>query len=150
MKKISLITVVLLLSAAWVVAQTSPSSPSSQSPSTQSPSTTQSPSSTSPTAQQPETSTTGSEKGGKAIEGCLNGSAGAYTLTDASGTTYQLSGDTSKLAEHVGHQIRVWGESSPSSTSSATSPSGASASASAQPTLNVTRVKMVSASCPTK
>jgi hypothetical protein len=148
MKKISLITVVLLLSAAWVVAQTSPASPS-----TQSPSTTQSPSATSPTAQQPETSAgnTGNEKSGNAVEGCLAGSAGNFTLTDASGTTYQLSGDTSKLSEHVGHQVRIWGESSNTATSSS-GPSGASASAtaSAQPTLNVKRVKMISSSCPTK
>jgi len=147
MKKISLITVVLLLSAAWVVAQTSPSSPS-----TQSPSTTQSPSATSPTAQQPETpANTGNEKSGNAIEGCLGGSAGNFTLTEASGTTYQLSGDTSKLSEHVGHQVRIWGESGNSAAPS-TGPSGAGASpaAAAQPTLNVKRVKMISSSCSTK
>lgn len=146
MKKISLITVVLLLSAAWVVAQTSPSSSSSsQSPS----STSQQPSTTSPSStQQPDTSASNTgEKGGNAIEGCLGGSAGSYTLTDASGTTYQLSGDTTKLSEHVGHEIKVWGDTGAGSSASA---SGASTSASSTQTLNVKRVKMVSSSCPTK
>src|SRR5215467_8413485 len=100
MRKLSLLTAVLLLSCAWAVAQTSPSSPdstqnpSSTQPSAQNPSST-SPSSTMPQSQQPDTSATshqGSEKG-NAVEGCLSGSAGNFTLTDASGTTYQLSGD---------------------------------------------------------
>ena len=28
-------------------------------------------------------------------------------LTDKNGTTYQLSGDTAKLSDHVGHEIKV-------------------------------------------
>src|SRR5215470_7553241 len=150
MRKLSLLTAVLLLSCAWAVAQTSPSSPdstqnpsstqpsaqnpSSTSPSTSSPSTS-SPSSTMPQSQQPDTSATshsGSEKG-NAVEGCLSGSAGNFTITDASGTTYQLAGDTSKLSDHVGHEVKVWGESGGSSASA----SGATSSASSQPTLNV-------------
>ena len=163
MRKLSLLTAVLLLSCAWAVAQTSPSSPdstqnpsstqpsaqnpSSTSPSTSSPSTSN-PSSTMPQSQQPETSATshsGSEKG-NAVEGCLSGSAGNFTITDASGTTYQLAGDTSKLSDHVGHEVKVWGESGGSSASA----SGATSSASSQPTLNVTKVKMISSSCSTK
>lgn len=158
MRKLSLLTAVLLLSCAWAVAQTSPSAtdssqaPSSAQPSTQSPSST-SPSSTSPSAtmpseQKPDTSATGagSEKG-SAVEGCLSGSAGNFTLTDTSGTTYQLAGDTSKLSDHVGHQIRVWGDtaSSGASATGSTASSGASS-----PTLNVKRVKMISSSCATK
>jgi hypothetical protein len=33
------------------------------------------------------------------VEGCLQGSNGSYTLTAKDGTMYQLSGDTSKLAD---------------------------------------------------
>lgn len=155
MKKFSLLTAVLLLSCVWAVAQTSPSSssPSSAQPSTQSPSsTTTSPSSTSPTAQQPDTSTSGANASasstdkGNAIEGCLSGSAGNFTLTDASGTAYQLAGDTSKLSDHVGHQVRVWGDNSGAGASSAT---GTSAS-SAPSTFTVKRVKMVSSTCSNK
>lgn len=155
MRKSFLLTAVLLLSCAWAVAQTSPSSPSqSTQPSTQSPSTT-SPSSTSPSAQQPDTSSSGSAGAtsgatssdkGNAIEGCLAGSAGSYTLTDASGTSYQLAGDTSKLADHVGHQVKVWGDAGSASSAS----TGASASASAGQTFNVKRVKMVASSCSNK
>jgi hypothetical protein len=160
MRKLSLLTAVLLLSCAWAVAQTSPSSPdssqnpSSTQPSTQSPSTTSpsstSPSTTSPSSQQPETSAAGSNsEKGNAIEGCLGGSAGNFTLTDASGTSYQLAGDTSKLADHVGHEVRVWGDSASTGASSATG-STASSGASSQPTLNVKRVKMISSSCSAK
>jgi len=105
-----------------------------------------------PQSQQPETSATshsGSEKG-NAVEGCLSGSAGNFTITDATGTTYQLAGDTSKLSDHVGHEVKVWGESSGGSSASASGSSGATSSASSQPTLNVTKVKMISSSCSTK
>jgi hypothetical protein len=161
MRKFSLLTAVLLLSCTWAVAQTSPSTdssqnpssaqPSAQSPSSTSPSST-SPSATMPSAQQPDTSAAGagSEKG-NAIEGCLSGSAGNFTLTDASGSTYQLAGDTSKLADHVGHQVRVWGDSSSASSGAATGAgSTATAGASSPQTLNVKRVKMISSSCATK
>ena len=50
------------------------------------------------------------------IEGCLSGSDGNYSLTDKSGTTYQLTGDTAKLQNHVGHTIQVTGTSASDST----------------------------------
>jgi len=73
------------------------------------------------------------------VEGCLQGSNGNYTLTDSAGTTYQLAGDTSKLTEHVGHEVEIKGSTSPSSS--------ASAGASSQPTLTVDSVKHVSKTC---
>jgi hypothetical protein len=86
----------------------------------------------------------------------LNGSAGNWTLTDQSGKTYQLSGDTSKLSDHVGHQVRIMGtdnSSSASSGSTGSSPSssatGAGSSSGSQPTFTVQKVKMISSSCPT-
>lgn len=169
MRKTSLITAILLLSAVWAVAQTSPSSsPQSTTPdASQQPST--SPSSTSP-SQQPATpdasstttqttttqTTQTSSDSGNSIEGCLSGSAGSWTLTDQSGKTWQLAGDTSKLSDHVGHQVRITGTDNSSSASSSgstgSSPSssatGAGSSSGSQSTFNVQKVKMISSSCP--
>lgn len=169
MRKTSLITAILLLSAVWAVAQTSPSSsPQSTTPDASSQT---SPSSTSPSQQPatPDTSSTTtqttttqttqtSSDSANSIEGCLNGSAGNWTLTDQSGKTYQLAGDTSKLSDHVGHQVRITGtDNSSSASSSGSSPSsssgssatGAGASSGSQPTFTVQKVKMISSTCST-
>ncbi|HEY2168954.1 MAG TPA: hypothetical protein VGJ30_04970 [Candidatus Angelobacter sp.] len=169
MRKTSLITAILLLSAVWAVAQTSPgSSPQSTTPGASSQT---SPSSTSPSQQPaaPDTSssttqttttqtTQTSSDSGSSIEGCLSGSAGNWTLTDQSGKTYQLSGDTSKLSDHVGHQVRIMGTDNSSSASGSSSPSssspsstgatGTGSSSGAQPTFTVSKVKMISSTCP--
>ena len=177
MRKTFLITAILLLSAAWAVAQTSPSTPQSTTPSTSSPQST-SPSSTSP-SQQPaapdnsstttQTTTTQttqtSSNSSTSIEGCLSGSAGNWTLTDQSGKTWQLAGDTSKLSDHVGHQIRLMGSDNSSSASGSSSPSssnpsssnpssgagatGAGSSSGTQSTFTVNKVKMISSTCST-
>ena len=145
MRKTSLIAAILLLSAVWAVAQTSPSSsspsttpdtssqqstppsstsPSSTSPSSTSPSSTSSGQSTTPDTSSTTTQTTTtqttqtSSDSGTSIEGCLNGSAGNWTLTDQSGKTWQLAGDTSKLSDHVGHQVRLTGTDNSGSASS--------------------------------
>ena len=127
MKQLLLVGV-LLLSGAWVAAQsTSSSSGSSQTGSS--------------TASQ-SGSDAGQASGSQSVEGCLSGSDGKYTLTDKQGTTYQLSGDTSKLAEHVGHEVRITGTSS-SAGGSATSTAGAGGSQS----LDVKSVKHISKTC---
>ena len=114
MRKLYLLTAILLLSAAWMVAQDTSqpgSSSSSQTSSDQA--------NSSQSTNAPETT----------IEGCLSGSSGSYTLTDASGKIYQLQGDASKLSDHVGHEVRIKGSETGASASAST-PSGASASAS--------------------
>ena len=169
MRKTFLITAILLLSAAWAMAQTSPSTPQSTTPGTSSqPST--SPSSTSP-SQQPDTSSTTtqttttqttqtSSDSSTSIEGCLSGSAGNWTLTDQSGKTWQLAGDTSKLSDHVGHQVRLMGTDNSSSASGSSSPSssnpssgagatGAGSTSGTQSTFTVNKVKMISSTCST-
>lgn len=169
MRKTFLITAILLLSAAWAMAQTSPSTPQSTTPGTSSqPST--SPSSTSP-SQQPDTSSTTtqttttqttqtSSDSSTSIEGCLSGSAGNWTLTDQSGKTWQLAGDTSKLSDHVGHQVRLMGSDNSSSASGSSSPSssnpssgagatGAGSTSGTQSTFTVNKVKMISSTCST-
>jgi uncharacterized protein DUF5818 len=76
------------------------------------------------------------------VEGCLSGSNGSYTLTAKNGSTYQLTGDTAKLSDHVGHEVKVTGTTSAATPSS----NGASGTMSSQ-TLEVTSVKHVSKSC---
>src|ERR1700733_1113470 len=130
MKKTFLITAILMLSAVWAVAQTSPSMPQSSTPGASSPSQSMPPQSTAPdssTATQSTATSSQTSTDSSAIEGCLSGSAGSYTLTDQTGKAWTLAGDTSKLTEHVGHQVRVMGSGSDSG--AASSPSGSSASA---------------------
>ena len=98
-----------------------------------------------------------SGSGQTAVEGCLQGSNGSFTLTDKAGTTYQLSGDTSKLAEHVGHEVQITGTTSAStgagaagssagSASSSAGSAGSSSSAGSQ-MLTVDKVKHMSKTC---
>ena len=110
MRKLCLLTTVLLLVSAWVVAQDSSQAAGAKASQTSS--------------NAGETTT---------IEGCLSGSAGNYTLTDKTGKTYQLQGDSSKLGDQIGHQVQING-SEGGAVASATAPSGASASASSSGT----------------
>src|SRR6185312_1051518 len=170
MRKGYLITAILLLSSVWLMAQSTPSS--SQQPTTPSTTDQSSPSTTSPsqsttTTQTTTTDTTQTSTNGSSIEGCLSGSAGSYTLTDTTGKTWQLAGDTSKLTEHVGHDVRLTGsEGSGAASGSSSGASGSSASSTgtgsstgagssgagasgSQPTFTVQKVKMISSTCPT-
>jgi hypothetical protein len=114
MRKLSLLTAIVLLSAAWVAAQTTSQGGGSQ---------------TAPQGGSYGSSQTSSNAPGTSIEGCLSGSGGNYTLTDSSGKTYQLQGDTSKLSAEVGHQVRIRGSAS-GAAAGATSPYGGTASSS--------------------
>jgi Protein of unknown function (DUF5818) len=98
--------------------------------------------------QTPPTSSsqTGAASSPTSVEGCLRGSDGNFTLTDNSGTTYQLQGDTSKLSKHVGHEVQITGSPSPSS--AASSSAGAPGSSPSQ-TLTVDKMKHISESCKT-
>ena len=104
MKKLFPLIAAVLLSAVWVFAQDSA---------------------------QAGRSSTSSQTGNASemmIEGCLSGSAGNFTLTDNAGKSYQLQGETSKLSDQIGHQVRIKGTQT--ATASATTPSGDTASAS--------------------
>lgn len=128
----TLLLSLFLLCAAWAFAQTYPSQSSSPGSSQ---------------AGQSSTSTQTSSSSGNEtkVEGCLNGSSGNYTLTDSSGKTWQISGDTAKLSDHVGHKVEITGTTS-SSSSAATSPNGSSAGSGGQ-TLNMTGMKHISSTC---
>lgn len=122
MRQIFLLVSILLLGLSWAVAQDT----------------------TSPTASGQSSRT--SAGGDTTVQGCLSGSAGSYTLTDKHGMSYQLTGDTAKLSEHVGHEVKVTGTTS----SADSSPSAGTASAGStgsQQTLQITSVKHVSKTC---
>jgi hypothetical protein len=131
MRKFSLISAILLLASAWMLAQNS-TPPTSSAPSSAPSAAQDAQQAATQTGKDAEHAATGN------VEGCVGGSAGSYTLTDSSGKTYQLAGDTSSLADHVGHQVKVTG-----TTASA-------AAAGGTPTITVKKVKMVSATCPNK
>ena len=88
--------------------------------------------------------------GQKTVTGCLSGSNGSYTLTDKQGMTYQLTGDTAKLSDHVGHEVKITGNSNSagSAGSGGAAPSGATpGGAGTEKTLEVSSVKHVSKTC---
>jgi Protein of unknown function (DUF5818) len=91
----------------------------------------------------PSKGDTGKTAGQSAVTGCLSSAGGTYTLTAKNGKTYQLSGDTSKLSEHVGHEIKVTGTASSATASS----SDAMGKSSGEQTLEVSSVKHISKTC---
>jgi len=118
MRKPLLLSVLLLACCAWVQAQAYPQSSATQA--------------------------TGGTSGSTTVQGCLSGSAGNYTLTADNGTTYTLTGNTTELKDHVGHEVQITGKTA-SSSSSASSTSEATAGAGQ--TLEVTSMKHLSKSC---
>jgi len=148
---------VLLLCGVWATAQNSPSSQtSSPDPSTS----TQTTGSTSAGSDSAGSSSTGSNQAGSSqkdssmsetgtsansVEGCLSGSDGNYTLTDQTGTSYKLTGDTAKLSEHIGHEVKITGTKSPASATGASDTMGQTGGA--QQSIEVTSVKHVSKTC---
>ena len=122
MSKTLMLAAVLMLSATWLQAQQDSQMGSAKPESNQGADQTNSASS-------------------KTVQGCLQGSNGSFTLTDNSGATYQIAGDTAKLTEHVGHEVQIKGSTSPSSS--------ASTGTSQQQTLTFDSVKHVSKTCKT-
>lgn len=107
---------VLLLGASWAVAQNS-----------------------TPTQSGSKHASAGMET----VEGCLSGSNGKYTLTDQQGKTYDLTGDTSKLADHVGHEVKITGTEGSGSASTGSQMGDSSSGM----TLEVSSMKHVSKTC---
>jgi hypothetical protein len=140
MRQVLLCVSILLLGLTWSFAQTSGSSETSPSGSGAN----QSAGAHSGASGQMGQSTA---SGHTTVEGCLNGSNGSYTLTDKNGNTYQLTGDTAKLSEHVGHEVKITGTSSGAGSSASGGTTGAMGGSGSQQSLQVTSVKHISKSC---
>jgi hypothetical protein len=85
MRKHLLLPAILFLAVSWAIAQN-------------------------PAAQQPDKAKTAtSGQMGQSVDGCLTGAADTFVLTDATGKTYELTGDTSGLKANVGHKVRIFG-----------------------------------------
>ena len=80
------------------------------------------------------------------IQGCLKGGGNTFTLTDDSGTTYQVEGDSAKLKKDVGHEVQVVGTVGKASGSTSSSSTGDIS----QPAIQVAEVKHVATSCTSK
>jgi hypothetical protein len=130
MRKTLMLAAILLLSAAWLQAQQAPQGASS-------------PSNANPVSSSQAGSSQSGSSDSRTVEGCLQGSNGTFTLTDNAGMTFQLAGDTSKLAEHVGHEVQIKGSTSGASPAD----SSAGAAASGPQTLTVESVKHVAKTC---
>jgi Protein of unknown function (DUF5818) len=85
----------------------------------------------------------GSTGAQETVKGCISSAGGTYTLTAKDGKTYQLTGDTAKLNDHVGHEMKVTGTETPASASSGS----AMGKSSSGPTLDVTSFKHISKTC---
>jgi hypothetical protein len=126
MAKTLMLALALLLSTAWLQAQNQPAQDQ-------------------PSQSQPRQATPQDQAAAPtSVEGCLRNSGGTFVLTDDAGNTYQLQGDTSKLSEHVGHEVRITGTTSGSSGATGSDMSGNSQS---QPTFTVQRLKHISKTC---
>jgi len=104
--------------------------------------------------QYPQAGSNATASGQTTVQGCLRGSDGTYTLTDNSGTTYTLQGDTSKLSAHVGHEVQITGTTSgasaasPSAGAGTTNPTtGTPTTGAQQSTLTVQNMKHISKTC---
>ncbi len=91
------------------------------------------------------------------VEGCLSEAGGNFTLTSQSGMSYQLTGNTDRLQDHVGQTIRVKGFGTPEAGAASQAPNSMSEGADAadanaqaqqaQPMLSVRSFKRVSSNC---
>jgi len=127
MRQKFLLLSVLILGMSWAVAQNTSSETGAASTS----------------SGQTTHASTGNEK---TVEGCLSESNGTYMLNAKNGMMYHLSGDTSKLSEHVGHEVKITGAMN-SSSSSGSGMSNGSAMSGESHTIDVTSVKHISKTC---
>ena len=157
MSKVFMFAVALLCCTAWLQAQNQyPQNPPSSTQPGSSPTEQNPPSASSPSGS--ASNQTGTSSSQTSIEGCLQGSNGNFTLTDNSGTTYQLQGDASKLSKHVGQEVQITGSaagsgaagSAPTSGSSPASSATGTSQASSQPTFTVEKLKHKSDTCTNK
>ena len=120
MRKTVMLTLLLLISAVWLQAQSGyPGSDTSQN--------------------------SGKTSSLTTIEGCLQSANGEYTLTDNTGTIHQLSGGANKLGHQVGRQIEITGK--PGMRTVDSTLAGAGSSAVEQAVFKVKSVKRTADTC---
>jgi len=106
MPKILVLLTILLVFAACAAAQQDPTAPNPQAPTAQAPMAPGQRGQAPPTQDMPASPS-------QTIEGCLGGGGGNFTVTDNSGTIFQLQlpqgTDTDNLGKHVGEEVRVTG-----------------------------------------
>ena len=134
------LSLVLLVSLAWAVAQQQSPAPSTPAPDTGQQ--TQNAPSTPSTPDQHKAPSAPSAGGMSAsgepdvIEGCLGGTAPNFTVTDANGKMYKLDipagADASVLTKHVGESVQVMGGVSGGSSSGASDTKAAGSSIAVQ------------------
>ncbi|HSB76711.1 MAG TPA: hypothetical protein VLC12_13730 [Terriglobales bacterium] len=128
MRRILLLSTILLALSAWMAAQQAPN--------------TQNPPSSGQGAQ--------SSAGQNSVQGCLGGSGSNFTVTDKSGTSYQLQlpqgANPAALKPHVGEEVRVEGNMSNGSSSG----QAAGGSSAGGPSINVKNIYRVSPTCSAK
>jgi hypothetical protein len=133
---------ILLLSSSWTLGQSgTPTTTNDNSQNT---------GSSPPSMQQPDNSqqtpdnsqkTKDPGRGKETVEGCLSGAAKTFVLTDDSGITYELIGDTRGLDANVGHRVRLYGNRDSTGGGARISASGN------QRIFGVKKVKSLSDSC---
>ena len=74
------------------------------------------------------------------VQGCVSVVNGNFNLTDGSGTTYRMAGDTSKFTEFNGHKVEVTGAVTPPTSGQPDS----------QPTVAVASVQDIASTCSPK
>ena len=120
MKKVFVVTVFMLATLVWAVAQQPGSDGQATSPSSQLPNAGQR-QPEAPDSADHDAAQTGAQPGSQGpaanvpiTEGCLGGSNPNFTITDNAGTTYKLNlppnADASSLAPHVGESVQVMGD----------------------------------------
>jgi hypothetical protein len=152
MRKLWLICATLLLSAAWMAAQTTSGSASGTAQSGQAGATAQTGTQTGNVGAQ-NNGTYGqnnsqSSAGKTTLEGCLSGTEGNYTLTANNGMTYELQGNNNQLNKHLGQEVKVKGSAAVGASSGMATGQSAASSASQQ-TFQVNKVKKLSKTCTT-
>ncbi len=113
MEKLIAILLGLILSSTIGVAQQSPNG--SLNSQANKATKTESPANSSQTlgspGQQEQSAQTSNSAQPQTVSGCLHQSGTAYTLTDSqTGSVYELTGDTSHLSPHVGHEMQITGQ----------------------------------------
>src|SRR4051794_28046429 len=91
-----------LLAAGMALAQTSGTSNPQTSPQTPSTSSTQTGTSSTDTSSNPSSNN-------NSVQGCLSGSGDNFSISDQSGKSWTLSGNTQELKPHVGHMVQITG-----------------------------------------